>query len=172
MKKVYLGLGSNLGNREEMLQTALRHLHRPDLRILRVSSVYETEPVGLREQHWFLNLVAEAETSLFPMQLLARIGKIERQLGRKRTVPNGPRTIDIDILFYGTSVIRTSTLEIPHPRLAERRFVLEPLAELAPELRHPVARKTVRELLAGVAGQTVRKADLHPIRLAGAAQSE
>ena len=165
MKTVYLGLGSNMGNREEMLQAALNALHAADLRILRISSVYETEPVGLRQQRWFLNLVAEAETSLFPMQLLARVGKIERLLGRTRKVPNGPRTIDIDILFYGKFVVHTRALDIPHPRFAERRFVLEPMVELAPDLRDPVSRKSMREVLAATAGQTVRKADSQTIRL-------
>jgi len=100
-KTIYLGLGSNVGNREEMLQTAIDRLHSADLRIERVSSVYETEPQGRRNQRWFLNLVAEARTDLFPRQLLGRIAKIEQQLGRRRMLANGPRTIDIDILFFG-----------------------------------------------------------------------
>jgi len=147
MKTVYLGLGSNVGDREENLAKALAQLTAPDLRIARVSSKYETEPVGFAEQRWFLNLVAEAETDLFPMQLLSRTLKIERSLGRVRTVKNGPRTIDIDILLYGKTVIRTATLEVPHPRMAERRFVLAPLAELAPDLRHPLTHKSIREML-------------------------
>ena len=92
----------------------------------------------IRDQAWFLNQVVEAETALFPMQLLTRIGRIERELGRVRTVRKRPRTIDIDILLYGAAVVQTARLEIPHPRMAERRFVLAPLAELAPDLRHPV----------------------------------
>ena len=157
MKTVYLGLGSNLGGREDHLQAALDALHAPDLVVRRISPVYETEPVDVREQPWFLNLVVEAETSLFPMQLLARVAKVERQLGRRRSVPKGPRTIDIDILLYGSAVVRTPALEIPPPRLHERRFVLAPLADLAPELRHPVTRQTVREMLLATVGQAVRR---------------
>src|SRR5271157_1770740 len=131
---IYLSLGSNVGDREANLRTAIERLAAPDLRVLRTSPVYETEPVDCTAQRWFLNLVVEAETGLFPMQLLARMGKIERALGRIRAVPKGPRTIDIDILLYGQAVIRSATLEIPHPRMAERRFVLAPLADRAPGL--------------------------------------
>jgi 2-amino-4-hydroxy-6-hydroxymethyldihydropteridine diphosphokinase len=147
MKTVYLGLGSNIGDREANLRTAIERLAAPGLHIARVSPVYETEPVYYADQRWFLNLVVEAETDLFPMQLLSRTARIERELGRVRTVPNGPRSIDIDILLYGNAVVRTPRLEIPHPRMAERRFVLAPLADLAPGLRHPVTRKTVAEML-------------------------
>ncbi len=156
MKIAYLGLGSNVGNREQHLATALAKLAAPDLRVRRVSSIYETEPVGFAAQRWFLNQVAEIETELFPMQLLARIGKIEQALGRVRTIANGPRTLDLDILFYGNAVVRTAKLEIPHPRIAERRFVLAPLAELAPELRHPLTHQTVRAMLEAAPAQTVR----------------
>lgn len=155
-KTVYLGLGSNIGDRERMLEAALAALEAAGVRIRRVSPVYETEPQDLREQAWFLNLVAEAETDLFPLQLLQTIGKIERQLGRKRTVAKGPRSIDIDILLYGNFIIDTPQLTVPHPRLAERRFVLAPLADLAPDLRHPVSRRSVREMLSGITGQSVR----------------
>ena len=156
MKIAYLGLGSNVGNREQHLATALAKLAAPDLRVRRVSSIYETEPVGFAAQRWFLNQVAEIETELFPMQLLARIGKIEQALGRVRTIANGPRTLDLDSLFYGNAVVRTAKLEIPHPRIAERRFVLAPLAELAPELRHPLTHQTVRAMLEAAPAQTVR----------------
>jgi 2-amino-4-hydroxy-6-hydroxymethyldihydropteridine diphosphokinase len=158
-KTVYLGLGSNVGDRKEMLQAAIDRLQAAGLRMLRVSSVYETEPQGLRNQRWFLNLVVEAETDLFPRQLLGRIAKIEQQLGRRRMLANGPRTIDIDILFYGNFVVETLELRIPHPRFAERRFVLAPMVELAPDLRDPVSRRTMRELLPGTAGQAVRKVE-------------
>ena len=160
LKIVYLGLGSNVGDREGWLQKAVDSLESCDLHILRISPVYETEPQGRRNQRWFLNAVAEAETELFPLQLLRRIGKIEKELGRKRLAENAPRTVDIDILFYGNAVVSTAALEIPHPRLRERRFVLAPLADLAPELRDPVTRRTIRELLAATAGQNVRKADV------------
>jgi len=160
LKTVYLSLGSNVGDREDHLRSALERLEAADVRIVRRSAVYETEPQGLPDQPWFLNMVVEAETELFPMQLLARIHSIERDLGRERLTPKGPRTIDIDILLYGHAVIRTAALEIPHPRIAERRFVLEPLAGIAPDLRHPVVGKTVRELLARVQDQQVRLTDL------------
>lgn len=157
MKTIYLGLGSNVGDREQMLQAAIDRLHSPDLCITRISSVYETEPRERRNQRWFLNLVVEAETELFPRQLLGRIGRIEQQLGRRRMSANGPRTIDIDILFFGNFVVETRDLTVPHPRFAERRFVLAPMAELAPEWRDPVSRRTMRELLPATAGQGVRK---------------
>jgi 2-amino-4-hydroxy-6-hydroxymethyldihydropteridine diphosphokinase len=162
MKTVYLGLGSNIGDREAMLQAALGRLHQDEVRVLRLSSVYETEPMDVRDQRWFLNLVAEAQTDLFPMQLLARIEKVEQRLGRRRVLAKGPRTIDIDILFYGNFVIRTPRLVIPHERFAERRFVLAPLAELAPDMRDPLSRRSIRELLGQVSGQTVRKVDFQP----------
>jgi 2-amino-4-hydroxy-6-hydroxymethyldihydropteridine diphosphokinase len=157
LKTVYLSLGSNLGNREGHLRQAIERLDRTGARVVRRSSIYETEPRDLREQPWFLNQVVESETALFPIQLLSAIQKIERELGRKRVTPKGPRTIDIDILLYGNFTIRTNALEIPHPRMLERRFVLEPLAEIAPDLRHPVSRKTIRDLLASVAGQIVKR---------------
>lgn len=157
MKSVYLGLGSNLGDREGMLQAALRALESPRLHIRRVSPVYETEPMDVPGQHWFLNQVAEAETDLFPLQLLRHVNGVEAQLGRRRRASKGPRTIDIDILLFGTSVVTTPALEIPHPRFRTRRFVLAPLADLAPDLRDPVTKKTVRELLGDLSGQVVRR---------------
>jgi 2-amino-4-hydroxy-6-hydroxymethyldihydropteridine diphosphokinase len=155
-KSIYLSLGSNIGDRARNLQAALQQLPAPDLRILRVSPAYETEPAEFTAQRWFVNLVAEAETELFPLQLLSRIARAERALGRVRTIPKGPRTIDIDILLYGRSVVHSAKLEIPHPRMADRRFVLAPLADLAPDLRHPVTRKTIREMLDAAPKQTVR----------------
>jgi 2-amino-4-hydroxy-6-hydroxymethyldihydropteridine diphosphokinase len=140
-----------------MLQAALRALESPRLHVRRVSPIYETEPMDVPGQHWFLNLVAEAETDLFPLQLLQRTSKIETQLGRRRLAPKGPRNIDIDILLYGNAVVTTAALELPHPRFRGRRFVLAPLADLAPELRDPVTRKTVRALLEELRGQAVRK---------------
>jgi 2-amino-4-hydroxy-6-hydroxymethyldihydropteridine diphosphokinase len=157
MKTVYLSLGSNLGDRERNLEAALEKLACRDFCVNRVSSVYETEPVDTNDPRWFLNLAVEAATDLFPMQLLWRIGKVEHALGRVRTVTNGPRTIDIDILLYGRAVIHSPALEVPHPRMAQRRFVLAPLAELAPDLRHPVTRRTVREMLDTAPEQTVRR---------------
>lgn len=156
MKTVYIALGSNLGDRGAHLAMARESLAGDDLRILRASAIYETEPSDIPNQPWFLNQVIEAETTLFPRQLLSRLQKIEREMGRKRIVSKGPRVIDLDIILFGNSVIQTSGLEIPHPRMTERRFVLEPLAELAPDLRHPVLRQTIRELLAKVSNQQVR----------------
>ena len=163
MKTVYLGLGSNLGDRAAMLQAAIGELHSQEMSVLRLSPVYETEPTDLPGQRWFLNLVAEVRTALFPLQLLARIGKIEQRLGRRRLVPKGPRSIDIDILLYGNFVIHTSSLVIPHERLTERRFVLVPLLELAPDLRDPVSRRPLRDLLGAVAGQALTKVDFLPV---------
>ena len=158
MKTAYLSLGSNLDDREANLNRALDRLGSPDVHIKRVSSIYETEPQDLHNQPWFLNLVVEIETTLFPLQLLARIQKIEKELGRRRIVPKGPRTIDIDILLFGNFKIETSTLTVPHPRMHERRFVLEPLSELAPDLCHPISRHTVREMLNEITGQIVKRA--------------
>ena len=163
MKTVYLGLGSNVGDREAMLQAAVDQLQASDLSVCRLSSVYETEPMDVPGQPWFLNLVVEIKTTLFPLQLLARIGKIEQKLGRRRTVAKGPRSIDIDILLYGNFIVQTAALVIPHERLAERRFVLAPMVELAPDLRDPRSRRSMKELLAAIAGQTVRKVDFQPV---------
>ena len=155
MKVVYLGLGSNVGDRESNLAAAIERLSA-FMTNLRLSPIYETEPVDYTDQRWFLNQVVEAETGLFPMQLLTRLHKIERELGRVRTIPKGPRTIDLDILFYGRTVMRSGALEIPHPRLAERRFVLAPLADLAPDVRHPVTHRTAREMLEAAPEAAVR----------------
>jgi 2-amino-4-hydroxy-6-hydroxymethyldihydropteridine diphosphokinase len=141
----------------EYLKAAIERLSRARVRVLRASPVYETEPVDYAAQGWFLNQVVEAETELFPLQLLAATQRIERGLGRVRTVPKGPRTLDIDILFYGKAVVRTERLEIPHPRVGERRFVLAPLADLAAELRHPVTHHSVREMLDSAPAATVRR---------------
>ena len=138
------------------MRAAVESMPPAGIFVLRESPVYETEPVGYAQQRWFLNMVVEAKTALFPMQLLARTAKIERALGRVRTVANGPRTIDVDILLYGNAVVRTPRLEIPHPRMHERRFVLAPLADLAPDLRHPVSRKTVGQMLSEAPPETMR----------------
>jgi 2-amino-4-hydroxy-6-hydroxymethyldihydropteridine diphosphokinase len=140
-----------------MLQAAVQALESPRVHILRVSPVYETEPMDVPGQNWFLNQVAEAETDLFPLQLLHRAQKVEALLGRRRLAPKGPRTIDVDILLFANTVVTMPELEIPHPRFRGRRFVLAPLADLAPHLRDPVSRKSMRELLAELQGQSVRK---------------
>jgi 2-amino-4-hydroxy-6-hydroxymethyldihydropteridine diphosphokinase len=157
VKTVYLSLGSNIGNREANLRAAIEGLSAAGIRPVRTSPIYETEPVETRSKAWFLNLVVEAETSLFPLQLLLRALRVERDLKRVRMTPKGPRTIDIDILLYGNVVMKTVQLEIPHPRMAERRFVLAPLADLVPALRHPVMHRTVKEMLESAPPQIVRK---------------
>ena len=157
MKTVYIALGSNLGDRTENLSQARERLASPELRLVLASSIYETAPRDVEDQPWFLNQVIECETDLFPRQLLARLQKIERDMGRKRRIAKGPREIDLDILFYGDAVVKSPELEIPHPRLAERRFVLEPLAEIAPEKKHPGTRRTMREMLTAVMNQPVKK---------------
>ena len=145
-KIVYLSLGSNLGDRQTNLRNATGRLL--DLGYVQeVSSLYETEPVEFTDQPWFLNCAVAMRTELIPREFLAGILEIERSMGRQRTQPKGPRIIDIDILLYGAAHINTPTLTVPHPAMAERRFVLEPLAEIAPEVKVPLLKKTVRELL-------------------------
>ena len=148
MKTVYLSLGSNVGDRGEHLASAIAALAAHGIRVRRRSSIYLTEPVDFAAQNWFLNCAVEAETDLMPRQLLRAIRQIENEIGRRRLVRGGPRVIDLDILLCGSSVIRTPELGVPHPRMAERRFVLVPLAEIAPAVRHPVENKTAAELLA------------------------
>ena len=143
---VYLSLGSNVGDRLENLRRACASLEDHRIRIRRASSVYETEPVDFREQGWFLNCVVVVETALPPGPLLKELQEIEQELGRERVRPKGPRTIDLDILLYGDSVIGDESLVVPHPRLHERRFVLEPLRELAPSLQLPLLCRTVEEV--------------------------
>jgi 2-amino-4-hydroxy-6-hydroxymethyldihydropteridine diphosphokinase len=154
---VYLSLGSNVGDRRARLLEALGRLSvlAP---IAAVSSFYETEPVEVTDQPWFLNAVIAIETEQSPEQLMASVLQIEEAMGRQRVQKKGPRSIDIDILLFGDQVVNSSHVTIPHPAMHERRFVLEPLAEIAPDLRHPVLNKTTRELLDLLPpGQAVRR---------------
>lgn len=151
---VYFSLGSNLGDREKNLRTAVSALADAKVRVTRVSAFYETEPVGLREQPWFLNCIVEAQTEIPALELLRALRSIESRLGSKKLVPKGPRLIDLDILLYGDETIDTPELQVPHPRMLQRRFVLVPLAEICPNLKHPSWRGTATELLARAQDQS------------------
>ena len=156
-KLVYLSLGSNVGDRAANLNTAIERL-RSLGEVAAVSSFYETEPVEFTAQPWFLNCAVKLNTEKMPKQLLNAVLDIEKEMGRKRLKKKGPRTIDIDILLFGNSVIDTKGLTVPHPAMHERRFVLEPLAEIAPEVRHPVFKRTARELRDALPpGQAVKR---------------
>ena len=145
----YVGMGSNLGDRAGNLLLGVRGMMDAGLMVTRLSAIYETEPVDVREQPAFLNMVAELRVTIFsPEQMLARLLRIEFALGRKRDRWRGPRTIDLDLLLYGCERSATEFLQLPHPRLHKRRFVLTPLAELAPELLHPTLDQTISQLLA------------------------
>ncbi len=153
----YLSLGSNIGNRESYLGDAIAQL-RALGHVAAVSSLYETEPVEFTDQPRFLNCVVLLETNATPAQLLANLLAIEQEMGRVRNQKKGPRTIDIDILLFGETILDSPDLTIPHPAMHQRRFVLEPMAEIAPEVQHPILKETMRRLLEELpAGQTVRK---------------
>jgi 2-amino-4-hydroxy-6-hydroxymethyldihydropteridine diphosphokinase len=151
MKRVFLSLGSNLGDRSGHITRALDALASEGIEIRRVSSFYRTEPVDYKQQPWFINCVAEAATELLPLQLLKAVQRVERNLGRRRDINKGPRKIDIDILLYDNVVVHSGALNIPHVSMAERRFVLVPLRELEPGLRHPITEQTVTQMLSETA---------------------
>jgi 2-amino-4-hydroxy-6-hydroxymethyldihydropteridine diphosphokinase len=146
-KTVYLSLGSNLGDRAKNLRDAIAALGNAGVSVVRFSSVYETEPVDYLDQPWFLNCVVEAETELAALDLLRALRGIETEMGSKKLIAKGPRLIDIDILLYGNEIIDTPELQVPHRSMHLRRFVLQPLAEIAPAAQHPVSHLSVSELL-------------------------
>ncbi len=151
MGTVYLGIGSNLGDREANLKGALDALSG-QVEIEKISSIYETEPVGYAEQPWFLNLVCRGETGMEPLDLLSLAKRIEAQMGRQESFRNAPRPVDIDIIFFDDRMIETEGLIVPHPRVGERGFVLIPLAQIAPELIHPGNGKSIKNLLSELEG--------------------
>lgn len=146
-QEIYIALGSNLGDRLANIRKAIELMKREGIEIIDESSIYETEPVGYREQEWFLNSVIKGGTELSPRRLWKRLEKIEKSMGREREIKWGPRIIDLDILFYENKVLNGKQLQIPHPELHKRKFVLVPLKQIAPKLVHPVLRKTISELL-------------------------
>jgi 2-amino-4-hydroxy-6-hydroxymethyldihydropteridine diphosphokinase len=145
---VYLSLGSNIGDRAANLHVAVEALADAAVRVNKVSSFYETEPVDYLQQEWFLNCVVEGETELSAGTLLSRLREIETRMGSKKLIAKGPRILDIDILLYGEETIETPELRVPHPRMTQRRFVLVPLVEIAPDVSHPSWHATAKELLA------------------------
>ena len=160
LQKVFLSFGSNLGDRKAILQTAIDALAATNVRVKKVSSLYETEPKDFLEQPWFLNCVLEGETALTPQELLRALRGIEAQLGSKKEFAKGPRLLDIDILLYGDETIDLPQLRVPHPRMLQRNFVLAPLAEIAPCLKHP-------SWPADAAGMLARSADQSQVKRIG-----
>ncbi len=146
MSTVFIGIGSNIGNRQDNCLSAIRLLKERGLKISRQSSMIETEPWGLIDQQQFINMAIEAETDLGPEELLGLLKNIERDMGRVQTVEWGPRVIDLDILFYDDRIVESADLNIPHKHMHERDFVLTPLVEIAPEKIHPVLKKKISEL--------------------------
>ena len=145
MVNSYIGIGSNLGNKEGNIKKAI-DLLRKKCKILEISSLYKTEPVGYKNQDWFLNCVVEIDTNFKPKALLEFLKSIEKKLKRIKIIKNGPRIIDLDILFYDNKIIKTKNLTIPHPRLHKRLFVLEPLDEISPNFIHPILNKSINKI--------------------------
>lgn len=147
MSTAYIGIGSNIGNREENCFKAIRLLPARGVSIKKKSSLIETEPWGVRDQPKFLNMAAEVETEFAPRQLLEILKDVEEEIGREETYRWGPRLIDLDILLFDDYVMDTPDLKVPHPHMHQREFVLKPLAEIAPDKMHPTLKKTIRQLL-------------------------
>jgi 2-amino-4-hydroxy-6-hydroxymethyldihydropteridine diphosphokinase len=145
---VYLSLGSNLGDRAAMLRTAIESLANFGIDVTKASSFYETEPVDVLDQPWFLNCVVEAKTNWSPQELLDSLRSIESSIGSKKEFAKGPRLLDLDVLLYGNETIDSPELQVPHPRMLQRKFVLAPLAEIAPILKHPSWNGTAAQLFA------------------------
>jgi len=155
MTTVYIALGTNVGDRELNLREALRLLAQAGIRVVRASSIYETEPVDYLDQPWFLNAVLEAQSDLPGGDLLHKLRGIESSMGSKKALASGPRLMDLDVLLYGDDTIATPELQVPHPRMLQRRFVLVPLAEIAPNLRHPSWPAAASQLLASLKDHSV-----------------
>jgi 2-amino-4-hydroxy-6-hydroxymethyldihydropteridine diphosphokinase len=151
---IYLSLGTNIGDKAANLRAAITSLADLSVRVTRVSSIYETEPVDYLDQAWFLNCVVEGQTEVRPVELLRRLRKLETQMGSKKEFVKGPRLIDLDILLYGDEIIDVPGLKVPHPRMHLRRFVLVPLTEIAPTLHHPSWPGTVADLIAATPDQS------------------
>lgn len=168
MKRVFLSLGSNLGDRSGNIVKALDQIAEAGIEVRRVSSFYRTEPVEFRQQPWFVNCAAEVATDLLPLQLLKALQRVEWNVGRRRGIDKGPRVIDIDILLYENVVVRSPALNIPHRSMAERRFVLVPLSEIAAGLRHPLTERTILEML----NETADTSQVIRVRPQGAAAEQ
>jgi 2-amino-4-hydroxy-6-hydroxymethyldihydropteridine diphosphokinase len=156
MSKIYLSLGTNLGDKESNLESALRLLSEK-VKILKTSSLYDTEPVGFKEQPWFLNMVVKGDTELSPRELLCFTQSIESELKRTKTIINGPRIIDVDILLYDDEEIETENLTIPHPRMLQRAFVMVPLYEISPDLM--IFGKSINDIMENFIGEKISKRD-------------
>lgn len=164
MTKVAVALGSNIGDRRQNLETAVRALEdRAVLDDIREAPVYESDPMYVEDQATFMNSVVTGNTALTPATLLSALKTLENDLGREVSVRNGPRLIDLDIVIYGNQVISEETLEIPHPRMHERPFVLQPLSQVWPDWRHPVAGATAREMWAGLAATPSAEGSLRKV---------